>query len=85
MAKLDDVVRYLGPRINALAKQGLKLGDMLVVLGKDTHEAIKDDPILLEESRGLPNTILGIDYIVDIDTPRLHAVRAKNPRRKAPA
>lgn len=84
MAKLDDVVRALGPKINALARKGYKLADMQVVLGKDTHDAIKNDVILLEESRGMPNTILGIDFVVDDATPRLHSVRIKLNRGKQP-
>lgn len=85
MATLEDIERFIGPRIHALSKQGLGLDDMQVVLGKDTFADLRGNAIWLKEAGGLPNKFFGIDYIVDLDTPRLHSVRAKIPRRKAPA
>ncbi len=85
MVKLDDMERFLGPRINALAKQGYVLSDMQVVLGKDTFTALRGNLNWVEDCGGNPKQLFGIDYVVDTDTPRLHSVRVKLSRRKASA
>lgn len=89
MVTLNDIANALVPKITALQAEGHKLADLQVVLGDDTFKAIKADPIFAQEALldkdGKPTTILGVDYVVDTGTPRLHSVRVKLGRRRANA
>ena len=82
-----EVTNALLPKIHALQADGYKLADLQVVLGEDTHKAIKDDPVLVMENncpapKNASPTILGVDFVVDTATPRLHTVRVKLRRSR---
>jgi hypothetical protein len=80
--KLMTVTLALLDRIRPHEARGVKMDDLQIVLGFDTHASIKDDPLFKEEEQRFKQPVLlGIDYIIDADTPRLHSVRVKADRR----